>query len=200
METELVKVLQLKYPTISYTNKLYEGNKKTLLTQTLHHKTLKLLPKIKTFFQLWRAANFALLRKLLRSYFVMIIRTLKYDLIYLQWLIFQMWYLKVCQNISFPFNLSCRLAFSKMQFTRYTIVANLVILSPCDVIKTLFRTPPCLYWAFSQRVFFAFYMPKAFSIWKIWSKFARFDSTVKFRTNPECIFKSLHCTKSPNPS
>ena len=50
METELVKVLQLKYPTISYTNKLYEGNKKTLLTQTLHHKTLKLLPKIKIFF------------------------------------------------------------------------------------------------------------------------------------------------------
>ena len=47
METELVKVLQLKYPTISYTNKLYEGNKKTLLTQTLHHKTLKLLRKKK---------------------------------------------------------------------------------------------------------------------------------------------------------
>ena len=45
METELVKVLQLKYPTISYTNKLYEGNKKTLLTQTLHRKTLKLLRK-----------------------------------------------------------------------------------------------------------------------------------------------------------
>ena len=40
VETELVKVLQLKYPTISYTNKLYEGNKKTLLTQTLHRKTL----------------------------------------------------------------------------------------------------------------------------------------------------------------
>ena len=37
---QLVKVLQLKYPTISYTNKLYEGNKKTLLTQTLHRKTL----------------------------------------------------------------------------------------------------------------------------------------------------------------
>ena len=49
METELVKVLQLKYPTISYMNKLYEGNKKTSLTQTLHHKMLKLLPKIKTF-------------------------------------------------------------------------------------------------------------------------------------------------------
>ena len=44
--------------------------------QTLHHKTLKLLPKIKTFFQQRRAANFALLRKLMRSYFVMIIRTL----------------------------------------------------------------------------------------------------------------------------
>ena len=27
METELVKVLQLKYPTISYMNKLYEGKK-----------------------------------------------------------------------------------------------------------------------------------------------------------------------------
>ena len=40
METELVKVLQLKYPTISYTNKIYEGNKKTLLTQTLHRKML----------------------------------------------------------------------------------------------------------------------------------------------------------------
>ena len=31
-------------------SKLYEGNKKTLLTQTLHHKTLKLLHKIKKFF------------------------------------------------------------------------------------------------------------------------------------------------------
>ena len=41
METELVKVLQLKYPTISYTNKLYEGNKKTLLAQTVHRKTQK---------------------------------------------------------------------------------------------------------------------------------------------------------------
>ena len=40
LETDLVKVIQLKYPTISYTNKLYEGNKKTLLTQTLHRKTL----------------------------------------------------------------------------------------------------------------------------------------------------------------
>ena len=76
METELVKVLQLKYPTISYTNKLYEGNKKTLLTQTLHRKTLKLLRKIKTFFCLRRAANIASLGKLLRTYFVTIIRTL----------------------------------------------------------------------------------------------------------------------------
>ena len=50
VETELVKVLQLKYPTVSYTNKLYEGNKKTLLTRTLHRKTLKLLRKIKIFF------------------------------------------------------------------------------------------------------------------------------------------------------
>ena len=76
METELVKVLQLKYPTISYTNKLYERNKKTLLTQTLHRKTLKLFRKIKRFFRLRQAANLASLGKLLRSYFVTIIRTL----------------------------------------------------------------------------------------------------------------------------
>ena len=79
METELVKVLQLKYPTISNTNKLYEGNKKTLLTQTLHRKMLKLLRKIKKFFRLQRATNLALLRKLLRSYFVTIIQTLHYQ-------------------------------------------------------------------------------------------------------------------------
>ena len=79
METELVKVLQLKYPTISNTNKLYEGNKKTLLTQTLHRKMLKLLRKIKIFFRLQRATNLALLRKLLRSYFVTIIQTLHYQ-------------------------------------------------------------------------------------------------------------------------
>ena len=47
MWKQLVKVLQLKYPTISSTNKLYEGNKKTLSTQTLHHKMPKLLCKIK---------------------------------------------------------------------------------------------------------------------------------------------------------
>ena len=49
VEIELVKVLQLKYPTVSYTNKLYEGKKKTLLTQILHLKMLK-LPKIKFLF------------------------------------------------------------------------------------------------------------------------------------------------------
>ena len=38
-------MVQLKYPTISYKNKLYQGNKKTLLTQTLHRKVLKLLRK-----------------------------------------------------------------------------------------------------------------------------------------------------------
>ena len=47
METELVKKLQPKYPTISYTKKLYEGNKKILVTQTLHPKMLK---KSKKFF------------------------------------------------------------------------------------------------------------------------------------------------------
>ena len=38
---------QLKYSTISYTNKLYEENNKTLLIQTLHGKMLKLLRKIR---------------------------------------------------------------------------------------------------------------------------------------------------------
>ena len=76
METELVKVLQLKYPIISYTNKLYEGNKKTLLTQTLHRKTLKLLRKIKKIFKPVAATNLASLGRSLRSYFVTIIRTL----------------------------------------------------------------------------------------------------------------------------
>ena len=76
METELVKVLQLKYPIISYMNKPHEGNKKTLLTQSLHHKTLKLLRKIKKNLCLQEAKNLALLGKLLQSYFEMIIRTL----------------------------------------------------------------------------------------------------------------------------
>ena len=76
MWKQLVKVLQLKYNTISYTNKLYEGNKQTLLTQTLHPKTLKLLRRIKKKFPLRRAANLASLGKLLWSYFVTIIRTL----------------------------------------------------------------------------------------------------------------------------
>ena len=77
VETELVKVVQLKYPTISYMNKLYEGNKKTLFTQTFYHKMLKLLCKIKIFFCLWQATNLASLGKLLQSYFVTIIRTLQ---------------------------------------------------------------------------------------------------------------------------
>ena len=59
VETEVAKVLQLKYTTISYPNKLYEGNKKTLLTQTLHHKTLKLLRKIKNFFAAGYKPRFA---------------------------------------------------------------------------------------------------------------------------------------------
>ena len=67
MWKQLVKVLQLKYPTISYTNKLYEGNKKTLLTQTLHCKTLKLFRKIKKVFRLRRATNLTSLGRLLRS-------------------------------------------------------------------------------------------------------------------------------------
>ena len=80
METELVKVLQLKYPTISYTKKLHERNKKTLLTQTLHHKKLKLLHKIKKKkIRLWQAIKLASLGKLLQSYFATIIQMLEFN-------------------------------------------------------------------------------------------------------------------------
>ena len=47
---------------------------KTLLTQTLRRKKLKLLCKIKNFFR--RATNLPSLKKLSRSYFVKIIQTL----------------------------------------------------------------------------------------------------------------------------
>ena len=50
--------------------------KKTLSTQTLHRKMLRLLLKIKTFFRLRRATNLAFCGKLLQSYFVTIIQTL----------------------------------------------------------------------------------------------------------------------------
>ena len=57
MEAKLDRELQLEYPTISYTSKLYEGNRKTLLTQTLHRKMLKLLRKIKNIFRLRQTTN-----------------------------------------------------------------------------------------------------------------------------------------------
>ena len=50
--------------------------KKTLSTQTLHRKMLRLLFKIKTFFCLRRATNLAFCGKLFQSYFVTIIQTL----------------------------------------------------------------------------------------------------------------------------
>ena len=77
MWEELVQVLQLKYPTISYKNKLMnkfmKEIKKTFLTQTLHRRTLKLLRKVKKIFCLWWVTNLASVRKLLQSYFVTII-------------------------------------------------------------------------------------------------------------------------------
>ena len=76
MWKQLVKVLQLKYPNISYTSEVYEGNKKKLLTQTLQRKMLNLLRKIKKIGRLQRATNLASLGKILRSYSVTIIRTL----------------------------------------------------------------------------------------------------------------------------
>ena len=54
--------------------------KKTLLTQTSHRKTLKFLRKIKKLFRQRRATNLASLEKLLRSYFVTLIRMLGFQL------------------------------------------------------------------------------------------------------------------------
>ena len=54
--------------------------KKTLLTQTSHRKTLKLLRKIKKLFRQRQATNLASLEKLLRSYFVTLIRMLGFQL------------------------------------------------------------------------------------------------------------------------
>ena len=42
METELVEVLQLKYPTISYTNKLYGGNKKNIVNSNFTSENAKI--------------------------------------------------------------------------------------------------------------------------------------------------------------
>ena len=42
METELVKVIQLKYPTISYVNKRYEGNKKNTVNSNFTLQNAKI--------------------------------------------------------------------------------------------------------------------------------------------------------------
>ena len=42
METELVKVRQLKYPTICYVNKLYEGNKKNTVNSNFTLQNAKI--------------------------------------------------------------------------------------------------------------------------------------------------------------
>ena len=72
MEIELVKVLQLKYPSISYTNKLYEGNKKNIVNSNFTLQNAKIALQNKKI----PATNFASLEKLLQSYFVMIIQML----------------------------------------------------------------------------------------------------------------------------
>ena len=50
METELVKVLQLKYPTISYTNKIYEGNKKNMVNSNFTSQNAKIALKNQKYF------------------------------------------------------------------------------------------------------------------------------------------------------
>ena len=72
VEIELVKVLQLKYPTVSYTNKLYEGKKQNIVNSNLTSQNAKIAQN-KIFVRLWQATNLASLGKLLRSYFLMII-------------------------------------------------------------------------------------------------------------------------------
>ena len=72
VEIELVKVLQLKYPTVSYTNKLYEGKKKNIVNSNFTSQNAKIAQN-KIFVRLWQTTNLASLGKLLRSYFLMII-------------------------------------------------------------------------------------------------------------------------------
>ena len=73
-----LKCFNLNIPLFLIRTNFRKEIKKALLTQTLHRKTLKLLRKIKKIFRLQWATNLASLCKLLRSYFVTIIRTL-YD-------------------------------------------------------------------------------------------------------------------------
>ena len=82
-------------------------------------------------------------------------------LIYPQWLVFEIQYLKVCQNAAFPFNLSFKPTFYNMWFTRYMIVANSAIFSLLDVIKTLFGTPHVCSWVFAQRLYSCFLYAKS---------------------------------------
>ena len=114
METELVKVIQLKYPTISYVNKRYEGNKKNTVNSNFTFKTLKLVSKIKKIFLLQWATNLAWLGKLLQSYFVMIIRTLRFIKGYLSYKT------KNFQNVSSEAQVKIFLSHGKVKFhSRY---------------------------------------------------------------------------------
>ena len=50
METKLLKLLQIKYPTISYTNKLYEGNKKNIVNANFTSENAKIAFQNQNFF------------------------------------------------------------------------------------------------------------------------------------------------------
>ena len=79
-----LKCFNLNIPLFFIRTNFKKEIKKTLLTQTLHHKMLKLLHKIKNFFCLRQGTNLASLVQLLPSYFVTIIWMLEevniYDL------------------------------------------------------------------------------------------------------------------------
>ena len=88
-------------------------------------------------------------------------------------------YLKVYQNVNFAFNLSDKPISCDMRFTAYMILANSAIFSICDIIKTLFWTPVLVAEYFPREYIYVRYMPKAFSIRKIWGQFLCFDSTIE---------------------
>ena len=72
-----LKCFNLNIPLFLIQTNFMKEIKKILFTQTLYHKMLKLLRKIKKIFACSGLQNLASLRRLLRSYFVTIIRTLQ---------------------------------------------------------------------------------------------------------------------------
>ena len=109
-------------------------------------------------------------------------------------------YLKVCKNVDILFNLSYKLTFYCMWFTRYMIVANSAIFSLYDIIKTLFQTPPPMLVArHFLRVYSCFSHAKSFSYSKNLKSISIFSlhyfmSLANFNFSISHLKKTLSCS------